>query len=172
MIAHLRAEKDPLRAAAAVRLLPPESRIRLTHIGLSLDRAFERRACAELARNPRYRWIGALSHRRTRERLALSDLACITSEIEGSSNVLSEALASDVPVIATKISGLIGTLGERFPGYFPVGDTKCLSTLLLRAERDRRFYRSLQRHCARAAKWVRPERELAAWRRLLREVAR
>jgi putative glycosyltransferase (TIGR04348 family) len=172
LIAHLRAEKDPLRAAVAVRLLPRESRIRLTHIGISLDRALERRARAELARNPRYRWVGALSHRRTRERLARSDLVCITSEMEGSSNVLSEALASKVPVIATKIPGLIGTLGERFPGYFPVGDTERLSALLLRAERDLSFYRLLQRHCAGAAKWVRPERELAAWRRLLREVAR
>ena len=50
------------------------------------------------ARNPRYRWIGQLSHGKTRERLARSDLVCITSEMEGSSNVLSEALASRVPV--------------------------------------------------------------------------
>jgi glycosyltransferase involved in cell wall biosynthesis len=44
--------------------------------------------------------------------------------MEGSSNVLSEALASGVPVIASKISGLMGTLGRSFIGYFPVGDTK------------------------------------------------
>jgi len=30
--------------------------------------------------------------------------------MEGSANVLSEALASSVPVIASEISGLIGTL--------------------------------------------------------------
>jgi hypothetical protein len=65
---------------------------------------------------------------------------------------------------------LIGTLGQDFPGYFPVGDTTKLRELLLKSENDPVFYRKLQRHCARAAKWVRPKRELDSWRRLLREI--
>ena len=170
LIAHLRDEKDPLRAPLAARRLPRDSHIELTHIGLALDDGLAKRARAEAARNPRYRWLGQLSHRRTRRILAQSHLACITSKMEGSSNVLSEALASGVPVIATKISGLIGTLGKDFPGYFPVGDTRKLRALLLKAENDRAFYRKLQRHCARAGKWVRPKRELDSWRRLLREI--
>jgi putative glycosyltransferase (TIGR04348 family) len=170
LIAHLREEKDPLRAPLAARRLPRNSRIELTHIGLALDEGLAKRARAEAARNPRYRWLGQLSHRRTRRILAQSHLACITSKMEGSSNVLSEALSSGVPVIATEIAGLIGTLGKTFPGYFPVGDTTKLRNLLLKAESDRNFYRKLQRHCARAAKWVRPKRELDSWRRLLREL--
>ena len=167
LIAHLRAEKDPLRAPLAVRRLPPDSRIELIHIGLALDEELARKAETEAARNPRYRWLGQLSHRRTRKLLAESQLVCITSKMEGSSNVLSEALASGVPVIATRIAGLLGTLEEDFPGYFPVGDTEKLCALLRRAESDAKFYRKLKRHCARAAKWVRPERELKSWRRLL-----
>jgi putative glycosyltransferase (TIGR04348 family) len=170
LIAHLRDEKDPLRAPLAARHLPRNSRIELTHIGLALDDALAKRARTEAARNPRYRWLGQLSHPSTRRILAQSHLVCITSKMEGSSNVLSEALASGVPVIATKISGLIGTLGKDFPGYFPVGDTTKLRDLLLKVENDRNFYRKLQRHCARAAKWVRPKRELDSWRRLLREL--
>jgi putative glycosyltransferase (TIGR04348 family) len=170
LIAHLRDEKDPLRAPLAARRLPRDSRIELTHIGLALDDALAKRARAEAARNPRYRWLGQLSHRSTRAKLAQSHLVCITSKMEGSSNVLSEALASGVPVIATRIAGLIGTLGKDFPGYFPVGDTTKLRELLLKAENDPTFYRKLQQHCARAAKWVRPRRELDAWRRLLREI--
>jgi putative glycosyltransferase (TIGR04348 family) len=170
LIAHLRDEKDPLRAPLAVRRLPSESNIELTHVGLALDDRLAQRARAEDTRNPRYRWLGQLSHRTTRRLLAQSHLVCITSKMEGSSNVLSEALASKVPVIATEIGGLIGTLGENFPGYYPVGDTAKLRHLLLRAEKDRSFYRKLQRHCARAAKLVRPKRELDSWRRLLREL--
>lgn len=169
LIAHLRDEKDPLRAAFAVRRLPASSRIAVTHIGLSLDDRLAKRARAEAARNPRYQWRGPLPHKKTRDLLAESFLVCITSKMEGSSNVLSEALASGVPVIATRIPGLIGTLGKNFPGYFPVGDTEKLRSLLLKAERDGKFYRSLKSHCARAAQWVKPARELAAWRRLLRE---
>lgn len=170
VIGHLREEKDPLRAALAVRQLPQESRIEVTHIGLALDDVLAERARTESERNGRYRWLGQLSHRATRKRLAESHLVCITSKMEGSSNVLSEALASGVPVVATRIAGLMGTLGNDFPGYFPVGDTRKLTRLLLKAETDGAFYRALKRHCVRSAKWVRPKRELDAWRRLLREI--
>jgi putative glycosyltransferase (TIGR04348 family) len=171
LVAHLREEKDPLRAPLAVRGLPSSSRIELTHVGLALDETLARRAQSEAERNPRYRWLGQRSHRSTRKILAQSRLACITSKMEGSSNVLSEALASGVPVITTRIAGLVGTLGPDFPGYFPVGDTAKLRNLLLKAENDRKFYGSLKRHCARAAKYVSPKRELDAWRYLLRELA-
>jgi len=168
VVGHLREEKDPLRTALAVGDLPATSRIQVTHIGQGLDESLAQEAKAEAARNSRYRWIGQLSHRKTRERLAQSDLVCITSKMEGSSNVLSEALASGVPVVASKISGLMGTLGNRFTGYFPVGNTEKLRELLLRAERDPVFYRSLKDQCQQLAHLVEPKRELDAWRRLLK----
>jgi putative glycosyltransferase (TIGR04348 family) len=171
VIGHLRDEKDPLRTAIAVRNLPQQSRIVVTHVGEALDRRIARIAKAEVKRNPRYRWIGQLSHRQTRQLLAQSNLVAITSKIEGSSNVLSEALASGVPVVATKISGLMGTLGKRFIGYYPTGDTDRLQRLLLRAENDGKFYRELKRQCRSFARLVRPERERSAWRRLLKEIA-
>ena len=114
VIGHLRDEKDPLRTAMAVRDLPQESRIVVTHVGLALDKAIEQQVKAEVKRNPRYRWLGQLSHRKTRALLAGSKLVTITSKMEGSSNVLSEALASGVPVIAAKISGLDGDPWQAF----------------------------------------------------------
>jgi putative glycosyltransferase (TIGR04348 family) len=171
VIGHLRDEKDPLRTALAVRDLPAQSRIVVTHVGIALDKAIEKQAKAEAKCNLRYRWLGQLSHRRTRALLAGSQLVTITSKMEGSSNVLSEALASGVPVIAAKISGLMGTLGKRYIGYFPVGDTSKLQQLLLKAENNRQFYRELKRQCRSFARLVRPERELRAWRQLLREIA-
>jgi putative glycosyltransferase (TIGR04348 family) len=170
VIGHLREEKDPLRTALAVRRLPCDSRILVTHIGTALNDHLGERARAEAKSNPRYRWLGMLSHRKTREVLAASHLTCITSKIEGSSNVLSEALACGVPVIASKISGLMGTLGESFPGYFSVGNTEQLAKLLSRTETDSDFYRSLKNQCARVAKLVQPKRELAEWKRLLQEL--
>lgn len=171
LIAHLRDEKDPLRAPFAARRLPADSRIEILHIGLALDKELASKAHAEAKRNPRYRWLGPRSHGQTRKLLAQSRLVCITSKMEGSSNVLSEALASGVPVVASRIPGLIGTLDDDFPGYFSVGDTNALRDMLLRAERDPAFYRKLQRHCRHAAKWVRPEREINSWRSLLRRLA-
>jgi putative glycosyltransferase (TIGR04348 family) len=170
LIGHLRAEKDPLRAAMAVRGLSSGSRIEVLHIGRALNEGLKKRALSEAKRNPRYRWIGELSHGRTRKILAESHLAVITSRIEGSSNVLSEAIASSVPVLASKIPGLLGTLGKGYPGYFPVGDTSKLAALLMRAESDRGFYRRLKRAAARLAPLVEPAKELRAWRSLLREL--
>ena len=167
VIGHLRAEKDPLRTAMAVRALPLKSRIRVTHIGQALDPLLEKKARQEVRRNPRYRWIGQLSHKKTRQRLAQSRLLCITSKMEGSSNVLSEALAAGVPVVAAKISGLMGTLGRDFIGFFPVGDTKSLRRLLLRAETDSKFYRRLKDHGTELARLVKPKREIDSWRKLL-----
>jgi putative glycosyltransferase (TIGR04348 family) len=170
VIGHLRQEKDPLRTAFAVRDLPAASRIQVTHVGQALDARLGAAAKAEAARNPRYHWIGQLSHRRTRAKMAASDLVCITSKMEGSSNVLSEALASDVPVVASKIPGLVGTLDGQFPGYYPYGDTASLRRLLLKLEGDRSSYLSLKRYCRDFAYLVKPKRELDSWRKLIREI--
>jgi putative glycosyltransferase (TIGR04348 family) len=170
LIGHLREEKDPLRAALAVRRLPAESRIRLVHIGLALDTRLEQQAQTEALRNSRYHWLGERPHWKTKQTLAQSDLVVITSRMEGSSNVLSEALASSVPVVASKIPGLIGTLGKNFPGYFPVGNTQQLTALLRKSESDKKFYRRLKRYCKGLSHLVRPKRELDAWRSLLHEI--
>ena len=169
VVGHMRTEKDPFRTAMAVRGLPPSSRIRMLHVGAALSEDMAQRARREAERNPRYRWLGELPRWKARQMLARSHLLSITSRMEGSSNVLCEALASGVPVAASKIPGLMGTLGDDYPGYFDLGDTRGLRRLLLRAEGDPEFYRSLARHCAKAAPLVRPEREVHAWRQLVRE---
>jgi putative glycosyltransferase (TIGR04348 family) len=170
VIGHLREEKDPLRTALALRELPATSRIEVLHVGKALDNELGKQAQAEAASNPRYRWAGELPYWMTRRMLAQSHLLVITSRMEGSSNVLSEAIASSVPVIASRIPGLIGTLGKDYPGYFSVGDTAELARLLLKAERNRLFYQSLQRRCARLSALVRPTREIASWKVLLGEL--
>lgn len=99
VIANIRAEKDPFLTAKAARLLPAVSRIKVNHIGGILDKGMEKLMLEEIATNPRYKWLGPLSYHKTRRELANSHLLSITSRLEGSSNVLSEALASRIPVI-------------------------------------------------------------------------
>lgn len=169
VIGNLRREKDPLRAALAARLLPADSRARVLHAGRAMNGAILNLATKETESNPRYRWVGDLPYWRARRLLASSHLLALTSRMEGSSNVLCEAIVSSVPVVASAIPGLMGTLGEDYPGYFPVGDAGALSCLIARAERDRDFYREIKSRCVRLAPVLAPSRERDAWRRLINE---
>ncbi|MFN7945295.1 MAG: hypothetical protein U0Z53_08085 [Blastocatellia bacterium] len=74
VIGHLRAVKDPFRAAMAARMLPAASRIQIIHIGKAMTEAMKRRAQREMTINPRYEWLGELSPSQTRRLLASSDL--------------------------------------------------------------------------------------------------
>jgi glycosyltransferase involved in cell wall biosynthesis len=90
--------------------------------------------------------------------------------MEGGANVISEALAVPVPVLASRIPGSIGLLGEDYPGYFPVGDTQALARLLDKVEHDTKFYQKLHDWCRRLSPLVHPDREHESWRRLLEEL--
>ena len=90
--------------------------------------------------------------------------------MEGGANVLSEALVSGVPVLASRISGSIGMLGETYSGYFPVGGTRELTALMERCEGDTRFYARLQRECARRSRLFQPEYERQSWQKLLKSI--
>ena len=95
----------------------------------------------------------------------------LSSRAEGGANVLSEAAALGVPVLASRIAGNLGLTGPRYPGYFPVGSTGALRTLLLRAEQDPRFVTSLRRGILALARRTTPARERRAWSGLLRNLA-
>lgn len=172
VIANLREVKDPLRTARAAQRLPAVSRLRVVHAGKPLSQALARRARAEMRRNPRYRWLGELPHARVRRLLAASQLLVLSSKMEGGANVISEAVMAGVPVIASRIPGSVGLLGSDYPGWFPVGDTAALASLLQRAEADAMFYARLRKGCARRARFFERTREQRAWERLMQELSR
>ena len=75
-----------------------------------------------------------------------------------------------VPILASRMDGNVGLLGSAYPGYFPVGDTRSLATLMQRIEGDRPFACELAQAVRARAPLFAPRREIAAWRRLLREL--
>lgn len=171
VLGHLRPVKDPFRTALAARLLPASSRIQVLHLGAALEPEMQRQAHAEMAANPRYRWLGEVPRWKALRVLARSRLLVLTSLLEGGANVVTEAIAVAVPVISSRISGSIGLLGPDYAGYFPVGDTKALASLLERVERDTAFYDLLKTGCERLQPLVSPERERQSWECLLQELA-
>jgi putative glycosyltransferase (TIGR04348 family) len=167
---HLRDEKDPLRAAAALEHLPQASRIRVTHIGNALDPALGTAATEWMARTPRYRWLGERSHGEALRLMRRAKLMVISSKMEGGANVVCEAIAAGTPVVASRIPGNVGMLGKDYAGYYPCGNERALAKLLARAESDRDFYRLLTRQCAARKPLVSPRSERAALKRLLDEL--
>lgn len=170
VLGHLRPVKDPFRTAKATWCLPDSSRIRVVHVGAALSAEMGKRACAEMNANPRYEWLGELPRWRALRVLARSRLLVLTSRMEGGANAVSEALACSVPVVSSAISGSVGLLGNDYPGYFPVGDTRALADLLSRLETQAPFYDALKSRCARLRAIVDPGRERRHWQRLLAEL--
>ena len=170
VIGHLREEKDPFRCALAAQLLPPASRVRVTHTGRPYDEEYTEEARIHASKNPRYCWLGETPWREARHILARSRLLAQTSLMEGGANVVSEALASGVPVVASEIPGNVGMLGDDYPGYYPAGDEKALASLLYRAETDEEFYETLEARCEARRHLVLPGREKAALGGLVEEL--
>ena len=167
VVSRLRAVKDPLRAATAARLLPDQSRIRIIHFGAAETAQWAHDARAEMRANPRYVWRGEKPSADVRRLLGRARALVLSSLNEGGANVISEAIAGRVPVLASRIDGSVGLLGRDYPGYFPVGDTAALARLLRRIEEDATFLASLRAAITRRAHLFTPRREKEAWHRLL-----
>jgi len=136
------------------------------------SRRLAARARRLAAQEPRYRWIGEVPRWQARRILARSQLLVLSSRMEGGANVISEALVDAVPVLASRIPGSEGMLGEAYPGFYAVGDTRALARLLLRAATEADFYGRLKKWCDRLAPLFEPGRERQAWQGLLRELVR
>jgi len=173
LVGHMRAEKDPLTPMRALDHLPPDSRVRLTHIGDAPTEEYLRMIRALQARQwptvPRYVWLGNRAHGETRQRIRRSQLMVISSIMEGGANVIVEAVTAGVPVLASRISGNIGMLGRDYEGYFPVGDDRTLAKLLEQASRSDRFLARLRAQCAKRAPLFTPARERREVVRLVTE---
>ena len=166
VLGHLRFEKDPLRAAYAVRDLESLP-VRVVHAGKILSPQYARATRREEQRNPRYRYVGELSRARARQVLRHSDLLVQSSRIEGGANTISEAVLCGVPVVASRISGNVGMLGRTYPGFYDVGDTVGLARLIERAAASPQFYQKLVTWCARRKPLMSRSSETAGWRAVL-----
>lgn len=145
VLAHLRDEKDPFRAALALQFLPGHSRIQVRHYGKALVPELAQTAQQLMRQQPRYRWFGERPHRLVARRLARSRALIISSLMEGGANAASEAIVQGVPCLASDVAGNIGMFGADYAGYYPVGDERALAALMLRLELDPTYCARLTR---------------------------
>jgi len=159
MVGHLRNEKDPQTYFDAAAILAARTDILFDHVGMALDAHWAERARALEASLPRYRWLGPLSHGLTLGRIRQAHVLVHPSQIEGGAHVVMEAVRCGTPVLASRIPGNVGMLGEGYEGYFAVGDAAELSALLTRCRDDRSTLEVLNTMCVARSPLFDPARE-------------
>jgi putative glycosyltransferase (TIGR04348 family) len=170
LVGHLRSEKDPLTAMRAWEFLGREEPIRLTHVGAALEDGLAGAALDLQRKEPRYRWVGPKPHAWTRQAIKRAHLVIVPSRMEGGANVIVEAVTAGTPVVASRVSGNIGMLGEKFAGYFEIGDSEALAGLLRRYWEKPGSFRGLSQQCRARCALFQPERERSALVRLIEQV--
>ena len=159
MVGHLREEKSPQTYFEAAQRLTGQRDILLDHIGQGLDPDLAGQAQALMRVQPRYRWLGGLPHAATRDRIQSAHVLVHASRMEGGAHVVTEAVTSGTPVLASRIDGNLGLLGPDYRGYFDWGDAAALAALLLRCRQDAAMLPALQAQCRARAALFAPDRE-------------
>jgi putative glycosyltransferase (TIGR04348 family) len=167
VVGHLRPEKDPFRAVAALACLPSDANIEVVQLGAALTPEMERQARDWMRREPRYRWLGSKPHSQTLRVMAGSDVLVVSSVMEGGANVICEAARIGMPVLASRVSGNIGMLGKTYPGYFRLFDHAGLARLMQRAATNAVYYRKLKRAVLGRKAMFSPAAEQRALQRVL-----
>lgn len=170
MVGHLRDEKCPQTYFDAALALRGRADILLDHVGAPLDAALAARAEATMRQCPQYRWLGALPHAATLARIQRAHVLVHASRMEGGAHVVIEALTSGTPVLASRIDGNVGLLGEDHPGYFACGDDAALAALLARCRDEPAMLAALQAAAAVRGGDYTPEAERARLRALMHEL--
>jgi putative glycosyltransferase (TIGR04348 family) len=159
MVGHLRFEKSPQTFFEAAEVLATRNDIELRHIGGEHDHALAQQAYQTTSQYPNYQFLGARSHEQTRRYIQRSHVLVHASVMEGGAHVIMEAVCSGVPVLASRIAGNIGMLGEDYAGFFTVGDAHELASLLLKFRNEPAFVAQLQEQCAARATLFEPAHE-------------
>ncbi|MFN0184201.1 MAG: selenoneine biosynthesis selenosugar synthase SenB, partial [Aquabacterium sp.] len=170
MVGHLRAVKSPETWFDTARALRHRSDILLDHIGDALDPALGDAARRCMADCPNYRWLGALPHAATRRRIQQAHVLVHASRMEGGAHVVIEAVTSGTPVLASRIDGNLGLLGEGYSGVFDCGDSTTVATLLQRCRDDPAMLPTLAAQCALRAPLFTPAHEQGTLLTLMRSM--
>lgn len=167
LVANLRAVKDPFLTTRALGYLPDKSMVYIRHAGFPLDCGSDVRARQESGLHSRYEWLGGLTTLQSRKLISSSDVLLLTSKHEGAGRVIGEAIADGTPIIATRVEGITGLVGNDYKGLFPAGDAEDLAALLTRAENDSLFLDELTQSCRELSPIFDPKTEVKAWEDLI-----
>jgi putative glycosyltransferase (TIGR04348 family) len=168
VVGHLRKVKDPFRTALALAQLKGDYEV--VQVGGALDPAMSGSARRMMKRESRYRWTGSVPHGKALRWIARSHLLVVSSVMEGGANVICEAARIGTPVLASRVSGNVGMLGGKYPGYFPLHDERALAALIRKYREQKEFQKQLKRAMAARRACFSPAAERKALRGVIEEL--
>ncbi|MDC0567934.1 glycosyltransferase [Akkermansiaceae bacterium] len=121
VVGHLRPVKRPFLTIETLAQHPEWSDLEVWQIGQALDAEMGKTAEFWMEEDKRYRWCGGLPREESLALCAKSSLTINSSILEGGANAVLEAMTMGVPVLASRIEGNVGLLGDDYPGYFEEG---------------------------------------------------
>lgn len=136
--------------AEAKRIRPDDS---LVIVGDGPERAMLESLARDIGCRDSVRFTGSLPHDQVAAQIELAHLLCLPSLNEGTPNVVVEALASGVPVVASRVGGIPDLIQEGLNGYLAeAGNVADLVRALTHAlERD--WSRQAIYRCAQHLTW-------------------
>lgn len=143
MAGNVRKEKNLPLAIDACELLPEDSPVVVRVYGDSSEELAHPMMVATAGTLP-FQWKGKADHIPMLQKMAAADLLLNSSTQEGGANAICEAICLGLPVVASRISGNVGMLGDDYAGFFTSGDAPELAQLLKRCAEDEPFYRHLK----------------------------
>ena len=184
VIGHLRSVKDPLLPVRALEILREkwlleqttlkDVRLTIQHFGKILDLNLKEQieaAQVQLASGPlRWQWNGPVSETGIRQVMSSAPLLIMPSLHEGGANVVGEFLVSGLPIVASRVAGNLGILGEDWPALFDAGDPQALADLLLRWNQEPQFREQISRAAKNLADQHDLRREEQRWADLFGEL--
>lgn len=170
VIGHLRAVKQPFMAVESMQLLDDSVGVKLVMLGDEVDVGSGDIARSWQEKDSRFQWLGGVEYLQALQWMGRSVATINTSLIEGGANSVGESIMLGVPVLASKIEGNVGMLGEDYAGYFSAESHQELAEIMERVIEEADFLAMLRAQVrVRQEKFSR-ENEKQDWMKVIQKL--
>ena len=171
VIGHIRAVKQPFMAVESLQLLDRSVSLRLALLGKEVDSGSGEICMKWQEQDPRFQWLGGVEYVETLQWMQRSVATINTSLAEGGANSVGESIVLGVPVIASRIEGNIGMLGDDYAGYFSAESNQELADLMHRVIHDANFLEKLRGQVKLRGKSFLRENEKQDWMNIIQKIS-